>query len=276
MSRPVVTVTTGPTSTSVAQNSVIEAEPGMPTDQDTRVNRIIAAVGAAFEAELDRPPWRQVYSEQLPGDGGIFLSLSRWPVESVASITPLNGTAVTASEYSIGQHERSRIYRENGWTHHKPTKNGMSGSGAKELGYTAAYTAGWLMPGEITTWVASTAYAGSGEVKWVRPTDTTAVLVFEAGAEGDSAATEPTWPTTIGGAVVDNDITWTAREAREMPLDFQEAAIMQVVEWFRGGLNLPAGVKSERYGPIETVYKDVLNGAGGLAPHVASILRRYK
>lgn len=56
-----------------------------------------------------------------------------------------------------------------------------------------------------TAWVASTAY-DSGTV--IRPTvDNT--FVYRSTAAGTSAGTEPTWPTTEGGTVVDNDITWT-------------------------------------------------------------------
>lgn len=38
-------------------------------------------------------------------------------------------------------------------------------------------------------------------------------LLFEATVAGTSATTEPTWPTTVGGTVVDGTVTWTARAA---------------------------------------------------------------
>lgn len=37
-------------------------------------------------------------------------------------------------------------------------------------------------------------------------------LIYSAGGAGTTGATSPVWPTTIGGTVVDNGITWTAQE----------------------------------------------------------------
>jgi hypothetical protein len=34
---------------------------------------------------------------------------------------------------------------------------------------------------------------------------------------GQSGGLEPTFPTTVGEEVVDNDITWTCREPRDVP-----------------------------------------------------------
>jgi hypothetical protein len=62
-----------------------------------------------------------------------------------------------------------------------------------------------------TTWAAATVYASGAFVEPTTPTGRT----YEAttvGSPATSGGSEPTWPTTAGGTVVDNNITWTCRE----------------------------------------------------------------
>lgn len=59
------------------------------------------------------------------------------------------------------------------------------------------------------TWAATTAYSGSDPRSIVRPT-TQIGLMFMATTGGTSGGSEPTWPTAIGGTVVDGTVTWTA------------------------------------------------------------------
>lgn len=60
-----------------------------------------------------------------------------------------------------------------------------------------------------TTWAVATAYARGD---FVRPTVNNGFCYQVTSAAGTShAATEPTWPTTVGGTVTDNGITWTCR-----------------------------------------------------------------
>jgi len=63
-----------------------------------------------------------------------------------------------------------------------------------------------------TAWAASTAKA-LGEI--VRPTAAptdASRFYYECTVAGTTGTTEPTWPTTDGATVVDNTVTWTARE----------------------------------------------------------------
>lgn len=56
-------------------------------------------------------------------------------------------------------------------------------------------------------WEDSTAYL---EDVIVLPTGANKTgFVYQAGGDGTSDATEPTWPRTVNGTVIDNDITWT-------------------------------------------------------------------
>lgn len=56
-------------------------------------------------------------------------------------------------------------------------------------------------------WAASTAYA----VGAFRTPTTANGFRYEVTTAGTSAASEPTWPTTLGGTVVDGTVTWTCR-----------------------------------------------------------------
>ena len=59
----------------------------------------------------------------------------------------------------------------------------------------------------------------------VRPT-TENGFHFEAGNAGTTGGSEPTWPATEGGTVVDNGITWTAI----IPVDGEVSAEMEIQE----------------------------------------------
>lgn len=55
-------------------------------------------------------------------------------------------------------------------------------------------------------WVLETSYS-EGDI--VVPTGYSGSFAYQAGGDGTSDSIEPSWPSTIGGEVVDNDITWT-------------------------------------------------------------------
>ncbi|KKN74867.1 hypothetical protein LCGC14_0386160 [marine sediment metagenome] len=58
-----------------------------------------------------------------------------------------------------------------------------------------------------TEWVASTAYTVND---YVQPTTPNNNFTYKCTVAGTSHSSEPTWPTTAGGTVVDNTVTWTA------------------------------------------------------------------
>lgn len=73
-------------------------------------------------------------------------------------------------------------------------------------------------------WAATTAF---GSLEIVTPRDGGGDLIvdsngvplsFQATVGGISAATEPTWPTTLGATVVDGSVTWQAVDAGKAPL----------------------------------------------------------
>jgi len=69
-------------------------------------------------------------------------------------------------------------------------------------------------------WVAATAYTLG---QFVAPT-TKNNKRYEVTVAGTSHSTEPTWPTTAGGTVADNSVTWTCRgePSNSMPIDLEE------------------------------------------------------
>ena len=56
-------------------------------------------------------------------------------------------------------------------------------------------------------WAASTAYTAND---YVQPTTPNNNFTYQCTSAGTSDSSEPTWPTTAGGTVVDNGATWTA------------------------------------------------------------------
>jgi hypothetical protein len=92
------------------------------------------------------------------------------------------------------------------------------------------YTAGYVLPEQISTWSASaTVELGS----WARPVKPVGKrILFEATVGGVAAGSEPTWPTTTGSTIVDGAVTWMARDAEELPANISAFAAMAVRDLF--------------------------------------------
>jgi len=94
-------------------------------------------------------------------------------------------------------------------------------------------------------WVGGTAYAAGVHVK---PT-TANGFVYRSSGGTSAASPEPTWPTTEGGTVVDNDITWTAYKADNtsmlhLALDEEEGVHGLMA-------NFQAGIQVKEVGPVQ-------------------------
>jgi hypothetical protein len=89
------------------------------------------------------------------------------------------------------------------------------------------YICGWYC-GDV--WTSKTAYA-VGDL--VEPTNLYFNgLVYQSGDADDSGATEPTWPTTLAGTVVDGPITWTCI-GRAVPKQIRQAILLQLTDFYR-------------------------------------------
>lgn len=112
-----------------------------------------------------------------------------------------------------------------GWDHYLITADGRK----YKNGVTTAETINWMMltpsAGSVSlqshdidpgAWAASTNYA-LGDKR--RPTADNFFNYEVTTDVGSSAASEPTWPTTVGATVVDGGITWTCLGRRELFID---------------------------------------------------------
>ena len=84
------------------------------------------------------------------------------------------------------------------------------------------------------TWEANRYYV---ENRTVRPTSANNFF-YLAKSEGYSGATEPIWPTTLGGTVVDNEVTWEAisdADSKGWPVTALNPASFPLVMTAEGG-----------------------------------------
>ena len=232
--RAILTVTSAARSRQLIQLDTVKARLGLSgSTHDAKLTRLINETSQqiAGEGYLGRPPWREGCTVKLAGYGNQRLYLPRWPIESVSAVT-FDGSTVDADTYAIAGEHRDHLYREDGWNWTAQRGSLLLDDrtrGTEELLYQVAFIGGWIMPGQIADWAADTA---TTEGAWVRASDPTVTLRFEATAVvGDTkthATTEPTWPAAAGDTVTDDQVTWTARDARELPADLERLAWLLV------------------------------------------------
>ncbi|MBT8463020.1 MAG: hypothetical protein KJO44_10915 [Gemmatimonadetes bacterium] len=245
-----LTVTAVASSRLMCLRSDVETELGITAgSENASLHRLILAASMAIADELGREPWLQTYLERLPGNGGVNLHLSRWPLKGKpSSITLGTGdspSTVTAADYSLGGRRHDYVYMANGWNlTERDGPRSMPVDGDRSLDYNVAYSAGWVMPDEISVWTSEGAVAANS---WWRSTDSEQddVLIFQADGAGSHDATEPTWPTVSEGTVDSDDFTYTAYEQR-LPEPLMEACLMLTVAYYEGALAQPVGISEER------------------------------
>lgn len=165
--------------------------------------RFIDFAGEKVAAVLDeRILYRQRYRSRQPGSDQLELELPQWPAEAEA----LEIEGVSLDTYRLNEVWKRYVYRNSGWgaTSHgsRITQQPVAGTEIDNL--RVDFTAGYLMPGQITPWEASRAYikdssSSVGTVlplfgSWILPTDPQNKLRFECTTAGTTAGTEPVWP----------------------------------------------------------------------------------
>lgn len=281
-----VSVSSGPVAKLPVSVAIAREALELDSSADPKIERLLFVASALFAgaAGLGRPFLRQTFLERCNGDGGPLLLLSRWPVESVTSVTAgaSDPQTITSTEYSVALEGRNALYRIAGWSGPSEKVRSRVVSGGDLYLYSATYVAGWIPRGEgagyVSKWQASTTYVAGSFVKPNAASNGAITLLYECTTDGAGGATEPTWPTSAGSTVTDGTVTWTAREAQELPRDIQEAAIVAVGAWYRGGLELPVGIQSERIGAhqVDYDYEAARSGLPALPPAARALVWSYR
>lgn len=277
MSLSNVTVQTAAASRRLVKREDVKTELGISgSGDDSKLDRLTLAASLAIAGPdgLNREPWIQTYLERMPGVGGVYLFPRHWPIRSITSITHGTGSSpstVTASDYSI-RGDREAIYKAGGWSESQWEDASGRHYGSRCLDYNVTYEAGWVMPDKVTAWSA-TASVAAGD--WYKPTTyDDEQVIFRAGGAGTTGGSEPTWTYDPDDTVTDNDITWTAYQQR-LPQEIEEAAMIVVIDWFRGGLSIPSGVRRESAEGFSVEY--VVGGNVPAIPgHASALLAPYR
>ena len=153
----------------------------------------------------DRILYRQKYRSRQAGTDLLELELPQWPVESEA----LEILGVGIDGYRLNRDRY--VYRDGGWgsTSHGSRLTQEPVAGTEIDNFRIDFIAGYLMPGQIDKWKASRSYIplSSSSVgdnplpthgSWIKPlgpVHANNALRFECTTAGDTAASEPAWPT---------------------------------------------------------------------------------
>lgn len=239
-------------------------------------------VGARLAGDPDlcgRPPWRETVAERLPAPGGQFLRLSRWPVEDdPPQVSVIDNGALDPTLYEVTGTGRHSLYRQLGWglsAHGSDPLTGDPAFPARRLYYSVAYTAGWIMPGQIAAWAPSLVVAAGGSASYdeepgfVRASDRSVPLRFEVTTSGTMAVPEPVWPTEPGVEVTSGTAVLTARRAFEMPR--VETALLQLAGSLWESRRRDPAVAEEEAGRLRLKYE-----AGRGADELAQALRALR
>ncbi|RKZ11306.1 hypothetical protein DRQ32_06245, partial [bacterium] len=185
---------------------------------DTVLGYIIDDVSSAVDIYLGRALARQQYQESLRGRSRERIFLSAIPVDEDTVSVVESGTTLTAgTDFTFEDHQAGGIYNAGGW------------NDDADEDVVTTYYGGYLMPGVVGTWTASTAYALGAWVKPTSPSLSPRLMICTTAGTTDS--TEPTWP-AAGSTVTDNAAVWTAHYAWELPADLKRLAYAAVKHQF--------------------------------------------
>lgn len=252
--------------------SAFKTETGISVSTyDARIARILDATSRAFAEFLGWPLPRQRYTETTSGHGRQRLILSARPVDRDSVTVALDELALTLdTDFTVEDAAQGVLHRRAGWL----TASCRPGERGEEI-IAATYKAGWILPAQIADFTATAMTAGS----WIRPAaGQVNPLLMEVTTAGTASGSEPTWPTTSGTTATSGTVTFTARDARELPGDIYEVALVTARQWYDGALDLPTGIESESADGFRISYDTQANrdGASPLPVFARSVLESYR
>jgi Phage gp6-like head-tail connector protein len=249
------------------------------SSRDDLLSLMIEEVSSNILDYLGFPLARQSYLEMVEGKGSPRILLTGRPVDKDSLTVTLLGTAVT--DYKL---ERGRcLNRLCGWPVAYPGLDyGLAQPyplfayvGVSYAAYdgpenvSVAYTAGYLLPGQVSTWTNGASLALGA---WIRPSRSSlSPWLYEVTQAGSSGLAEPVYPASSGSSVTDGTAVLAARDVSELPAALRKAAALAVVYDFE---QRPAGLTSQGVDSYRESYDS--RAQGDLPGHVCKILDRYR
>lgn len=239
---------------------------------DARYTRTLNAVSRAFAEYLGWPLPRQRYVETASGTGRLRLILSARPVDGDSVTLTVDDIAIAADDFTVEDAAQGVLYKASGWA---PAS--CRPGEAAEANIAATYKAGWVLPAQIVDYADALALAAG---TWLRPagSQTNPYLLEVTTAGTTSGATEPTWDLTPGDTTAAGTAVLTTRDARELPPDIYEVALITAKQWANGGLDAQTGIQYLKADSFEVGFDFVglrdLNSP--LPPFAKSVLDGYR
>jgi hypothetical protein len=207
---------------------------------DPMLTILIAAVSSSIQdVVLGFQLGRHRVVESLSGQPRTHVVFTNIPIDPESMVVTIDDLPDNPyADFTLNS-ELGIAYRQNGWggTVYPSWwigSNGWSTGNQRVVGESTVenvhgdYYGGYLLPNDVSDWVAATPYAKGAFVRLAAPS----VFRLECTTAGTSGSSAPAYPSAAGGTVVDGStggVTWTARTAWELPACFIGWAFAEII-----------------------------------------------